>query len=272
MRIPVTLAALLLLGGRSAHAQEDEARIRQRWGLEGLHSVWCVDYLADPAGGHIKLPKGYEPVPASQSADLPAALQRQISDQPGYSAWIPARLCTVSVDVIVVGDRRIAGRKPSQVPSVVFAGVLAAPTSGEEPRPVYAAQFLAATDWRTSRPADAVGLKLDEVKVTTGKVPESTDDQIQVKFGKMELVWSGYATRDSSEAREALDFETVFTAPQGYLWTARFHLMPRMVNPVAGALRVGGKSDLSRSIQASPIRFMGPIYSGGSGEVTYSHP
>jgi hypothetical protein len=271
-RVPVALIIFLLVSARLVHGQEDEVQIRQRWLLEGLRAVWCVSYLADPADPDMKLPKGYALVPAARAAGLPAGLQRQISDEPTYADWIPGRFCTVSAEVITVDDRRVTGKNPNQIPSVAFAAVLAAPVGGGDSRPSYAARFFAASEWRTTRPAEAVVLRLAEVKVTMGKVPESTDDQIEVKYGKLVVTWSGYATKDSSEAQGPVELETVFASPQGYLWTARFHLTPRMVNPVAGALRVGGKGDEFKAIQASPIRLMGPIYSGGAGEVTYSRP
>jgi hypothetical protein len=38
---------------------------------------------------------------------------------------------------------------------------------------------------------------------------------------------------------------------------------------MVGALRVEGKDDLAKALQASPIRMLGPAFWGGSGEVTF---
>jgi hypothetical protein len=37
-----------------------------------------------------------------------------------------------------------------------------------------------------------------------------------------------------------------------------------------GSLKVEGKDDLAKLLKASPIRFVGPVYQGGTGSLQFS--
>jgi hypothetical protein len=103
-----------------------------------------------------------------------------------------------------------------------------------------------------------------------GKVPESTRDRYQVRIGKTMITWEGTLPADSGTVPEALGATLVFNGQRKTTWTAQAALSPLWTGPLAGILRVEGKDDLAKALQASPIRTFGPLYGGGDGRVEFS--
>jgi hypothetical protein len=50
----------------------------------------------------------------------------------------------------------------------------------------------------------------------------------------------------------------------------RLVLTPTWSRALVGSLRVEGKGDLAKLLKASPIRFVGPLYRGGGGELRFT--
>ena len=57
---------------------------------------------------------------------------------------------------------------------------------------------------------------------------------------------------------------------RGQMWNARLIRTPSWSRPLVGSLTVEGKGDLAKALKASPIRFVGPLYIGGGGELHFS--
>jgi hypothetical protein len=54
------------------------------------------------------------------------------------------------------------------------------------------------------------------------------------------------------------------------VWGVDVTFTPEWSRPLVGVLSVEGKDDLAKALKASPIRFVGPRYYGGKGELRFS--
>jgi hypothetical protein len=100
--------------------------------------------------------------------------------------------------------------------------------------------------------------------------PDSTLDIYSVKVGRTQLVWNGRHTGDSTRVEGPIQENWSVSGLRPTVRVARLKLQPSWSWPLIGSLRVEGKGDLGEALRSSPIRFVGPLYRGGSGSLTFS--
>jgi hypothetical protein len=260
------LAAISLGVHAPALAAQAEGGPRQTWRLEGVRRGYCVRFLVDPSAAADLLPKGAVAVPASEDPTLHPALQRAIQDQPETAGWSPAELCLAFVQTVDVDGRRFA-MKDGEPPQAL--GLLGIRTRGADSGQGTAIRLLS-DNWRVGEWAKRSWLDIDIFDVTSGKVPESTDDRIQMKVGKTTLVWDGRAATDSAAVEQPLATTWSVAGMKQTHWTVAWSLQPESRRSLVGTLTVLGKDALARALKGSPIRFVGPLYTGGSGEIVFT--
>lgn len=228
--------------------------------------------LLDPQVASRSLPAGLRLTPAAEADDLHPALRSELESQPELGAWSASHLCFYAVDSIQTADyvlRDKSGHKPH-----VFAiwTVSASETAGGSRHDL--ALLLLTSSRRLARSGRQAGHPLAEMDAKIGKVPEtdrngvpSTDDRFQVKIGKTRVTWDGHPASDSTEASGSVKVSWVSKAAGTGGGRGSLSLSPQWVAPMVGSLKVEGKDELAKALKASPVRFVGPSYHGGGGEV-----
>lgn len=271
-RLGALLGVMVALGNAPAAGQQSpwSGDPRFKWTVENTRAAWCVHFLVDPQTAGEGLPPGYSPLPATAAPELHPAMQRAVADEPQYASWVPSALCSYYFVSLLVGGRRIDDDKPGNVPALAWWGVLAAEGSAADARVVYALRQFGTNNWKIQKPATSAMLDLADVDMLAGKVPPGTDDRYELQIGKTVLLFDGHPAPDSTLRTAPLDQSWVFSpARGGVVWRISANLQPVLTRALVGALRIQGKDDLANALRASPIRLVGPIYSGGTGQILF---
>lgn len=268
----ILLGAVVALGGHPALGQQavwaGDPRIK--WEIEDTHAGWCVHFLVDPQTAGQALPPGYRPISAATAQGLHPAIQRAIEQEPQYASWVPSALCSYYFKSVLANGRRVSDEKPGDVPALAWWGVLA--SEGPEPgaRVVYALRLFGCNSWKIRKPAASAMLDLEEVDMLAAKVPGAAEDHYRLKIGKTVLLFDGHPAADSTLQEAPVDQSWVFSPSRGApVWRVSAVLHPTMTRALVGALRIEGKDDLATALRTSPIRLVGPIYSGGTGQILF---
>jgi hypothetical protein len=120
------------------------------------------------------------------------------------------------------------------------------------------------------RAAGTAQVRIHEVHSVVSDKADSTLDIYSVKIGKTQLVWNGKHTGDSTRIEDTLQEDWSVSGLRPSVRVARLQLKPAWSWPLVGSLRVEGKGDLAKALRNSPIRFVGPLYRGGSGRLVFS--
>jgi hypothetical protein len=91
-----------------------------------------------------------------------------------------------------------------------------------------------------------------------------------VKVGKTTVTWDGRLAGDSVAVREPIETAWATASGRGGQAAGRLILSPVYSRAMAGALKVDGKDAFAKALKASPTRFAGPAYRGGTGQVTFA--
>jgi len=264
------LAAALLLAAAPLSAQDDGTR-EDVWRLRGLRNGFCVLFLLDPATASKSLPPGFRLVAAGDARDLHPALKTEVEAQPELKTWSPSHLCLYDVDTIQTHDYSLRDKGEKETELLGLWTVNAMDPSGTK-RDV--ALLLLTTNGRLIRSARLAGQTMREVDAKFGKAHEvdldgrpSQDDRFQVKVGKTLVTWDGRQSEDSASASGSVAIAWIASAAAGGKAAGRLTLEPRWAQPMIGALKVAGKDELAKALQGSPVRFVGPLYRGGGGEI-----
>jgi hypothetical protein len=75
---------------------------------------------------------------------------------------------------------------------------------------------------------------------------------------------------DSTRVEQPIIERWSVTGLRGGIRTAELVMSPAWRRGVVGSLSVEGKGDLAKLLHGSPIRFVGPLYRGGNGELRFS--
>jgi hypothetical protein len=267
--LTAALALVAAHGSLSAQKNDDENAV---WRLGGLRNGFCVLLLVDPQAASRNLPPGLRLVPAGEAADLHPALRIAIQSQPDLASWSPSHLCFYAVDTIQTADyvlRDKSGRKPQ-----LFGlwTVSAAESASGDRRDL--ALLVLVSSGKLIRSGRMAGHEIHEIEAKVGKVPEvdedgvpSSDDRFQMKVGKTLLTWDGHQVSDSALASGTV--EIAWASAEGDAGKGRgsLTLTPQWASPMVGSLKVEGKDHLAQALRTSPVRFVGPLYRGGGGEV-----
>ena len=125
--------------GHAANREgQDAADPKAQWGLVGLRTGFCIDFLMDSTAATKqvrKVDKGYVVVPAAYYRRLNPALEGLVGRRPEFAQWIPASLCIISANSVTVGGRTVSDDDPDKRQMVGFWGVAARPADRRRPWP-----------------------------------------------------------------------------------------------------------------------------------------
>jgi hypothetical protein len=263
--------SLLILAAQAvpARAQKDPSP-DAAWSLEGLRNGWCLQFLIDPKGANIDLPRGARPLPASQTPNLHPAVQRLISDEPQYAAWIPSVVCAYFFEAVVIGKDRISSNNPKNAPALLWWGVWSSSNIGTDTAGMYALRCLGSNQGKIEGLSE-VGqsrVSMEDVDLLVSKVPDSQDDRYVLGYEKTIITFDGHPSGDSLGGSE-LHQVWLADGTNSKVFRASIALRPAATHGLAGALRIQGKGELANALLASPIRLVGPVQSGGDGDIQF---
>jgi hypothetical protein len=207
-------------------------------------------------------------VPAGQDESLHPALRSVIEGQPEVATWIPSSLCFFYGDALNFGSRRFGGKDPRKRQMIGLWSVAATDPGSGARRDVLLDLF--GVGGGLVRAAANAKVKLSEAQSSVTKVSGTNDDRYDVKLGKTRLTWIGRAVGDSTRIEQPIQESWLGKGTSGTVWAVGVTLEPEWNRPLVGVLRVEGKDDLAKALKASPIRFVGPRYYGGRGELRFS--
>lgn len=262
--------ALMLLA--APLAAQDDAKGEQVWRVQGLRDGFCVLLLVDPQAVSKNVPDGIKLMPAAKAGDLHTALKSEIQSQPAMGSWSPSQLCFYSVDTLETDGYRLADKKGRKTQLFALWTVSGTETASGKRRDV--AMLVVSSSERLIRSRKLASHYIRSAEAKVGKVPvvdengvPNSDDRFQVKIGKTLVTWDGHDSADSVEAKGALETAWATNAGGEGKEVGSLTLTPRWASPMVGSLKVEGKDDLARALKASPVRFVGPKYRGGGGEI-----
>ena len=270
----VALAVLWQGGSTVATAQGPETE-PVSWSLTGIRTAFCVQFLLDPKSEVARdLPRGYRPAPASGVPELHTSLRDVIQSQPEYGGWSPSRLCFVAADTILGKDIRLADRKGKH-PQLVSVWTVATVAPSGQPEDVALGVY--ANSGRLARSAGFAGQRVRDASLKMGKVPvvdvngvPSPDDRFQVKLIGTTLIWDGRSAAESMAVTAPVRGSWTAVGLKGCLTHGRMEVRPATAHAMVGSLKVDGKDALAKTLRASPTRFAGPTYRGGTVQIGFT--
>lgn len=269
-RMSLGLAALTCCGAGPLLAQsvaDDQARARI-WSLRGIRAEYCVRFLIRPDAASRELKDGYALVRADQDPQLHTALQHTIKGQPEFASWVPSRLCFYFTDTLQL-DRRQFIEKDRRKHQMIGVWTLATRDMKTGTRRDVAIDIYASRG-NLIRAAQGTGVRLREAESIFTGWADTTADTHQAKFDKTLVIWRGRPAGDSSRVAQPIEESWSVPGVRSSAWSARLLMRPQWSRLLVGSLTVEGKGDLAKVLQASPIRFVGPLYWGGSAELRFS--
>ena len=251
-----------------AAQERADARGGQVWTLEGLSTGQCVRFLLDPRS----VRRGpYEKVlllPAGKDESLHPALRSVIQEQPDFAAWISSSLCLYYGNALNLGARRFGGKDPRKR-QMIGTWTAAASEPGSGARRDILLDFVA-VGGGLSEAATNAKVKLSEAQSSVSKVPATDNDLYVVRIRGTLLTWNGRPVGDSTRVEQPIQELWLGKGTSGTVWRIQSTFKPEWSQALVGMLSVEGKDDLAKSLKASPIRFVGPAYRGGGGELSFS--
>jgi len=245
-----------------------EPRGGPSWALRGLRSGQCVRFLIAPGAAAQQVRGGFRPIRADQAQTLHPAIRSVIEGQPEFGSWTPSSLCFFYLDSVSLGGRTIVAKKGAR-PQMIGVWTLAASEQGNGSQR-YLVLDLTAGSAQVVRAAEAGKLRVREAASRTSLMPDGSQEVHEVSVGKTRLVWTGRAVGDSTRVEQPIEESWLVKGASGTSWNVRFKLAPNWTRPLVGVLSVEGKDDLAKNLKASPIRFVGPRYLGGSADLIFS--
>ncbi len=256
--------------GASLLSAQDRPGTREgpTWTLRGLRESYCVRFLVEPGAAAKQLQDGFLLLQADKDQSLHPALRGVIDAQPEFASWTPSRVCFFYSDAVDVGERRIAEKDGRTAQLIGIWSIAAVEQRNGTPRDL--AVDLFAGHGRLVRAAEDAKVALRHSESSVSPVPETSDREYNVKLGKTRLIWKGRAVGDSVMVKQPIEESWFVAGTARMVWDARMTLRPAWSRAGAGVLSVEGKDALAKALKASPIRFVGPLYRGGDGELRFS--
>lgn len=260
----------LLLGGTALAAAAGISFVGAQkqgepWRFNGLRDGFCVEFLVDSAKIRGLLPSGAMPLRADRMAQLHPAIARTIKEQPEYGAWTPASACFYFFDEMVVAGRAMAATKP--VGEMIGFVSYAARQLEDRGRGADVLDVLVASNWKGMRSADDEGLDLRRSSVVAEEIPNSSNRRVTVKVGGATLRWEGHGASDSAAVSAPLVRRWMVKGADRRYRLVTMQVAAASSRSLIGSLIVQGDDDLAKAMRGSPIRFVGPGYRGGHGEL-----
>jgi hypothetical protein len=227
-----------------------------------------VRFLIEPRMAAKELKGGFALIRADQNQTLHPALRHVIETQPEFGSWASSRLCLYYVDAVKLGNRRIVEKDARKYQMIGVWSVATAEKGNGMRRDVVLDMF--ASREQLVRAAQAARVRLRPAHSAVSDPPDTTDHSYGVQIERTLLVWQGRATGDSTRVEQPIEESWSVTGVRQNTWAASLAFSPTWSRSLVGSLRVEGKGDLAKALKASPIRFVGPLYTGGGGEVRFS--
>ncbi|MEO5824927.1 MAG: hypothetical protein ABIR59_03495 [Gemmatimonadales bacterium] len=237
-------------------------RAETEWILRDARGGFCIWYLADPEMVRDLLPKDVSTQAASAvGSALPPALARVVQDEPRFASWVPGAICVGMYASASVDGKEVVAAKDGDRVTVITHSVAAVDPRGIRGAGHYLIE-LGTDRGGLARAGEVAGIRTHDRSVDIKKVPDSDDDEIELKLDKAKIIWQGHPTGIARvDSTRSMSFG--YAGLRLSSWEIQVEAAPMEVQGVIGALRIEGKDDLSRVLRASPIRFMGPIERGG---------
>ncbi len=261
--------AALLLGGSKPLAAQDASEVRARWETGPVKTGWCVYFLMEPGKAAEDLARGHETVGVLQTEGWHPALRRLAESDATYANWVPSRVCQILFDTIWVGSRRyVEGTRRSPV-GLGFWEVAARPSQGDGG--VFGvARILATNSGDLKRRMETEFVPLSMARLTSGPIPDSRDERFEVELDRTTVTFDGHPVADSTLDAVELRHRFVVQGERLMLWTVELQIAPERMALFSGGLRFVGKGALAKAMSRSPIRIVGPVFSGGRAVVTFT--
>ena len=236
------------------------------WRFGNLQQGYCITFLVSPADAPGVLPDDAQPVRLDAMSDAPPALARVLQDQPEYGSWMPAAVCIYRFGRADGGGRELvaAAGESEMIGALVFGARVAA----AQPANGMYGNFLFTNDKRIAKSTDSSRVTFRQVKATFGKAAHGDDERHVISFGKTTLIWDGHAASDSAALATPLERVWVLEGSRNRPVLLRWTLFATSSRSMVGALVVQGKDRLAKVMRSSPIRYLGPVYQGGTAELS----
>jgi hypothetical protein len=268
IRLSLGLAVATLAGSSMQAQTGSESKKPQLFALEGLRAAYCIRFLIPPEEAAKEGERHFVLVPASEDEMLHPALRQVIGGQPEFRSWIPSSFCLYYAQAVQLKDQRITKKNADEAQMVGVWSVAAAEEGRKTRRDLVPELY--ASQGRLNDLAEPLLVPLDEISSEVSKVPDTSDDEYVIKIGKTRLIWSGRTARDSTPVHAPFEESWWLKGLRQAVWNVHMTMKPAWSHPMVGTLRVEGKGGLAKLLKASPIRFVGPLYSGGSAEMVFS--
>jgi hypothetical protein len=210
---------------------------------------------------------GYRPTPIDEAQGWQPALRSAAQDSQ-YTGWVPARVCQVYFE-----DLEYAGRHfthgPKHKPIAIGFWEVAATPAGRSGATGSARSFGVNSGDLRQRMQETFA-PIEELDLVTDTVKESRDQRYQTNVGKTLLTFDGHAKPDSTMTPGEQHFQLAADGDRRIHWTIELSFVPDSVTALLGGLSFRGKGDLGQALRASPIRLVGPLFSGGRGVITFT--
>lgn len=267
-RAVLGLAAVTLCGALPLLGQEAAAgRQGPLWTLEGLQMAQCVRFLMEPRSAAKQLRPGGRLIRADQDQNLHPSLRGVVDQQAEFASWAPASVCLYYADAIRLGVRRLGSKDPRKRQMLGVWAVAATEPGGR--RRDFVLELFGASG-ELAHTAEQAKVRLREAQSSRSKPVQTENDVYEVRVGKTRLIWNGRATGDSTRVESPLRELWLTKGSSGTVWRVQTTVQPTWTRPLVGVLTVEGKDDLAKALKASPTRFVGPLYFGGSAELRFS--
>lgn len=265
------LTAVLICAGhpRAINAQENADEVKNRLEVGPISGAWCVHFLIEPSEAQSDLTRGYQTSAARQVSGLPTQLRRILADEPQYADWIPAQLCVVFPDVVTVDKRQHNRGDRGRPLAIVWWGVAAVGEGMEPGTGGFSLRLLATTSSGLNRQMELSRIPIDRVTIERGPIQDTEDERIRMRLDKVEIVFDGRSSEDSTSIVQPFHQMAVLTGNLRHIWVVETSLQASSIASLTGALRIQGKGDLAKALNRSPIRLLGTSFSGSGGEVTF---
>lgn len=270
----VAILGIVASSGLTAEARGQDSSDAQAaqadWRFPHPRKGFCIELLLDPARLR-DVPDGVRLLPADGYKDLHPVLRQVITTQPEFKSWSPSSLCFYYLDRIVGPSKTVSAAKDPSKRPVLGIWTVAGHSDGSGPDNIVLDARSNNGDLRDA--ADHVGLDLDDLSSSIGPVtredgpPRPEERRYQIRFGKTLLVWDGRGGHDTTSNPPAVSWHWQARGPNRRWITGELTLTPAASAPMLGSLRVEGKDAMARALQASPVRYVGPSYEGGEGEL-----
>lgn len=254
------IAVAAAAGGRLAAQSPVEP-----WRFNGLRNGYCIEFLVDSAMIRGLIPGGAMPLRADRMEHLNPVVARTIKDQPEYSAWTPASACFFMFDEVVVAGRAMPATKPAG--EMIGFVSYAARQLEDRGRGGDVLDALVASNWKGMRSADDEGLALQRSPLTVEDVLNSDNQRVTVKVNGTTLRWEGRGGSDSAAVTTPFERRWLVRGADRRYRLVTMRVSPSSSRSMIGSLIVEGNDALAKALRASPIRFVGPAYRGGNGEL-----